>query len=68
MRAEGAPALRVPRAVTRLTVHRSLPYGNSEIGQSLGYVLGSPTCGGDRVNTWKKVSHEQRLLYEFPER
>ena len=25
----GAPALRVPRAVTRLTVHRSLPYGCS---------------------------------------
>ena len=25
----GAPALRVIRAGTRLTVHRSLPYGNS---------------------------------------
>ena len=27
--AGGAPALRVSRAVTRLTVHRSLPYRNS---------------------------------------
>ena len=34
MIAGGAPALQVPRAVTRLTVHRSLPYRNSsEAGQ-----------------------------------
>ena len=32
---EGVPALRVIRAGTRLTVHRSLPYRNSiELGQS----------------------------------
>ena len=34
MIAGGAPALQVSRAVTRLTVHRSLPYQNSsEAGQ-----------------------------------